>query len=323
MDYGKLAYLKADELESRLNDSLKASKNSVCTDYTVNPVFDFKCGDYPLSEIRADGSVTLFVRMTVRADSDITGGEVKTLINGLKAGGSVFGAASGNTVELFVMCAINVSGTASVSLSSDSDCTLMSCQLLLSGEGAAISGRGGDSAADCLDGKWALVTSSDDYVNAYLFTEENFTLANPVYIGTGRRADVAAGKSGFCIAFVDAAKNPFLTLTDPELNVISTVFAGGEAERVAVAACGDGFVFATLSDGKIAVRYVDAHGGMSEPEAVDVTGAPERISFVKAAERPELIVYADKRSYLKCAPFEHGGSDVIDLTAGVTLLGTD
>ncbi len=323
MDYGKLAYLKADELENRLNNSLKATERSVCTEYTVSPVFDFKSGEYSVSDIRADGSVTLFMRMTVCADSDITNGEIAVLINGLAAGKSTFGLSTGEKTELFIMCAVYVSGVAAVSLSSGADCTLLCCQLLISGADAEISGRGGDSAVDIFKDKWALVTSSDDYVNAYLFTEDDFKLENPKYIGTGRHADVAAGKDGFCIAYVDTAANVFIAMTDGELNVLFGRFVDSGAERVAVSAYGAGFVLAELSQGKITVRYVDANGGTSEPSLVDVTGAAERIGFVKSAERPELIVYADGRSYLKCAAVEHGGADTVNVSADIFLEGVN
>ena len=324
MDYGKLAYLKADELESRLNSTLKLSGRTVCTDYGVNPKFDFKTGDFDVSEIRADGSVTLFVRAAVRADSEITSGGINVLINGINAGKSVFSAAKGEIRELFVMCAANISGSAVVSLSAEnSDCTLMNCQILISGEGAEIAGRGGDSAVDRQGDKWALVTCGDDYVYAYLFTEENFRLENPKYIGTGRRADIASGSDGFIIAYVDVAGNSFIVLTDSELNVSVSRFVSAGVERVAVSRYRGGFALAELCEGKITVRYVDGSGGIGAPEAVTASGDPKRIGFVKNAALPELIVYSDGRSYIKgCAP-EHGGFDGIAVFADVALEGVD
>ena len=316
MDYGKIAYLKVDELENRIAVSTKSNR-VLCGSYTVNPIFDFRRGDCFISELRAKGGVTVFVRAFVRADESLSDAELSVKINGLKAGSVRFSAAEGEVSDCFVMCAAMIDGTAVLSVGADKqNCTLVSCQIVVNGADADLARTGGDAAADKCGDLWALVFSRDDNVYACLFTEPDFSAANPVYIATGSRCDVTATQDGFAVAYVDVAGNTFVVFTDTSLNVTSRLFVNCGAEAVAIVRYRDGFALSELVEGKAQCRYVTKNS-CSQPFQVDVGAKVEGISFVKNALPPVLVISTEERNLIKSCETEYGGSDKINVSADV------
>lgn len=319
MDYGKLAYLKVDELESRLAPEL-ATERTKCYDYTVKPVYDFRRGDYFITDATASGAVTVFVRACVRADSSVENGLFELKINGFTAGRCDFSASAGETRDCFVMSAASVDGSAELAVSMNGlDCTLLSCQILLSGSNADLCRSGGDAAVDKCGSVWALVSVSDDNIYAYTFGEEDFSLGQPVRIGSGRRADVCAGVDGFAAAYVDSAGNTFVAKTDVNLNVLSRIFVDAGADSVAITRRGEGFLLAQLKNNVVSCRFIDAAGGYSMPTEITRDDKAVSVGFVKNAEPPMLIVTTGERSYLKPGETELGGGDRISLAADIDL----
>lgn len=317
MDYGKIAYLKVDELENRLAVSTD-SKRVLCGSFTVNPMFDFRRGDCFISDVRAGGGVTIFLRAFVRADESVTDAELSVKINGLKAGYTAFSAAQGETRDCFVICAASIDGTAVVSLSADKlNCTLVSCQIVISGADADIARTGGDASADKCGNVWALVFSRDDYVYACAFTEPDFSDASPVTVGTGSRCDVTATEDGFAVAYVDVCGNTFVDFTDTAMTVKSKQYVGSGAEAVAITRYNDGFALAELLSGKAYCRYV-YDGGCSQPFAVDVGEEVKGVGFVKNALPPVLTISTLNRNLLKNCETEYGGSDRITVYADIS-----
>lgn len=318
MDYGKLAYIKAEELESRLSGSYTA-KRTMCSDYTTRPVFDMKNGDYSVTDIRAGGYATIFVRASVRADSEISS-VFSVKINGLPAGGCDLSAEKDETRDLFVMCAAAVDGTAAISVTADgADCTLMSCQVLVSGQDAFVARPGGDASADKCGEVWALISSEDDNIYARTFTEQNFSLSDRIYIGTGRRADICAAEDGFTAVYVDVTGNCFAVFTDKALNRLGGVFVAPDTECAAVARCKDGFVVARVSAGEIFYNYISSSGGLSASVKIPLAERATGVGFVKNSSMPMLIVRTAERSLMKKAEFGTGGGDSVMLFADITL----
>lgn len=318
MDYGKLAYIKVEELESRLSGSYTA-KRTMCSDYTTRPVFDMKNGDYSVTDIRAGGYATIFVRASVRADSEISS-VFSVKINGLPAGGCDLSAEKDETRDLFVMCAAAVDGTAAISVTADgADCTLMSCQVLVSGQDAFVARPGGDASADKCGEVWALISSEDDNIYARTFTEQNFSLSDRIYIGTGRRADICAAEDGFTAVYVDVTGNCFAVFTDKALNRLGGVFVAPDTECAAVARCKDGFVVARVSAGEIFYNYISSSGGLSASVKIPLAERATGVGFVKNSSMPMLIVRTAERSLMKKAEFGTGGGDSVMLFADITL----
>ena len=86
MDYGKIAYLKTEDIERRLN-AITSSNKSGCESCTVNPELDLRQGVYEVTEVSAEGTVTILLKATLRANADVSE-RLCLLVNGLVAGTS-------------------------------------------------------------------------------------------------------------------------------------------------------------------------------------------------------------------------------------------
>lgn len=316
MDYGKIAYLKAEELENRLSLMGAKSAREACTDFTAKPVFDLSGGEYFVGNVSAGGSAFFFVRAEVRLDSDVNDGRFDVLVNGLSAGGCELGGVKGETKTLFVMCAAYINGTARAEVTAyGADCTLISCQLLISGAGADIARTGGAAATDNSGDVWLVVTGDDGYITARSFTEDNFELSEPIYIGAGTCGDVAGGNNCFAVSYIDPAGNVFVVMLDTDLNFSGRTYVCAGAKSAAIGSYRDGFILACGDGSGIEFRYVDAGGGVSAAVSRETIAGASRIGFVKKANPPMLTVTESGRSYVKFALVEHGGDDVIRVTA--------
>ena len=141
--------------------------------------------------------MAIIAKAEVRADSDIESAVVTLKIGGITASESA-GAklAGGERYDFLLLAAVNPGTSASVALSmGGADCTLLSCQIVVSGENAGLSRGDGDCAVDkCDGGKWITVACADDDVTAYVFDEQSpLVLGEPLHIGAGRGKLVRRG----------------------------------------------------------------------------------------------------------------------------------
>lgn len=313
MDYGKLAYIKAEELESRLNADKRAADE--VTGVTLRPSFDFSLGEYALPSVYACGGVTLTVRARIRADESASEDEIVLLINGMRAASTAVTAEKGRSVDALIICAVRLNGTAELRLSAFGKAlVLKGVQLAVCGEGAALESIGGDAAADKCGNTWCMVEVEDGSVIAYAFSEPNASF-NPHYIGAGRYADVTKTDDGFLIAYSDESKNAFAVFTDKSLSTVSRTFVCGGAESVTATAYCGGYAFVTVESGRVAVRFIGkGGGGSSAPSYPELDGGVKAVRFVKNADSPMLVLRYSDRSVLRLAQPETGGTESITLT---------
>lgn len=83
MDYGKTAYLKAEDLEIRMS-RMESRTRAVVSDLTVRPAFDTSCGKLVVSSVRSGGNASYLCIVSVRVYK--SGGTLSLNIGGLKSG---------------------------------------------------------------------------------------------------------------------------------------------------------------------------------------------------------------------------------------------
>lgn len=313
MDYGKTAYMKVCDLESRLSKKLSSAPENR-TGMNFRPFFDFAAGDYEAAEITADETVAIIAKAEVRADSDIESGKVTLKIGGIPASESAgTKLTKGERYDFLLLAAVNPGAAATIAFSmGGADCTLLSCQIVTSGESASLSRGDGDCAVDkCDQGKWLAVACEDDNVAAYIFDEQSpLDLGESIHIGTGRRADCAGGVNSFVAVYVDNRGNAYAVFISAAPIVTKTVFIAGGITAIAVGRCGSGFITAEVDEsGATACRYLSPGGGVSMTFDPGVTDCATRVGFVKNADRPTLIIGTRDRSYVKYVEVDYGGSD--------------
>lgn len=319
MDYGKMAYIKAEELEARLTSMAVGSDDKV-TDLTVKPVYDFYCGDFALTSIRASGSVSVIIRLQLRLDEDADELPVYLKVNGLRSAETLINGSAGEVKDALIVCGIKLSGVAELTLSADNAAmVLLTAQIVVNGDGACLSGNGGDAAADKCGSVWCVVSCEDNCVVGYAFTESSPTLT-PVYIGAGKKADVTATDNGFLVSLVDGTGNAFAVFLSTTLSLIRRVFVCGGAAAAAATAYGGGYAFVTVEDGRVAVRLIGEDGaGCSEPSYPDLGDGIKGVGFVKNAATPTLILRYDDKSVLRYADEEECAEESVKLSVSAII----
>ena len=318
MDYGKLAYVKAEELESRLS-ALLGDTNTGSAVYNVSPLFDFTTGEFLLTETTGSGKITLFCICVLRADSDITG-KVRLKVNGLVANEKSVDMKNGEEKEFTFLSLISINATASVSLSCDCDATLVRAQILISGKGVKTAISGAHASVDkCSDGVWAIADSKDNNVCVRLFDEQSATMSQEYFYGAGSSVSLCAGNSGFVLAFVDERSNVFIVFLSPDLQEQKRFFLCKGASDVAVCKNNDGYLCATVSGDRIDGYVFDDGTLCSTAVEIEKTTQAKSINFVTNRVSPMLVVTTDDRSYVKSVAKEQGEREVIALNCVLTI----
>lgn len=318
MDYGKSAYLKAEELEARLNSTAKVAgrESSVCR--TVRPLAEIGNSPCFVARIKGEGALALFVQATLTDAPEA--GELAVIVGGLKAGAAAFTPADGRA-EAFVMCSAYVDGYADVFVSASVPATLRECRVLVYGAGAETGSFGGEAAVDGGHGKWALVFSEQNDVKACLFTEENFALGDSVYLGTGTMADVAATEQGYLFVYVDGERNLFAVRTDDSLALVSRTLVAQNSEGCAAARYRGGAVIAGIFGGETRCFVMDGGGGLSLPFTLNTGVTATRVRFVKNIDPPRIIVSAEAGSFLLSCEEENGGKSALNAAVSLSVSG--
>lgn len=317
MDYGKLAYIKAEELEARLLAGERRFSSESSASLSVQPNALLTEG-YTAAYVRAGGRVTVFAAVTVRVDAGQVS-EVVLSVGGHKACSAPICGEIGEWRELLLFCSAYAGGDAEVTVSADGECTLMSCRLLVSGSDARLVRTGGSANTDRSGEVWALAECEGDDVRAYLFTEENFALSDPVYLGTGMRADVAGGADGFAFAYADDLGQVFVVFAGLDLTVKRRVFVTGGGRDAAIAACENGWLLAVVTDAGIDFFALGEDGGFSAPMSLISGKNIERVHFVKNCFPPAIVVGERDRSYLVRCEREYGGSAAMGVSGEMTV----
>lgn len=313
MDYGKTAYLKAEDLERRLM-RVEARSDTVVSDITVRPVFNTAAGKLVVTRIRSGGSASYICLASVRVGK--TGGVLSLAIGGMEAGSAAFDGKENEVVRCLIMGSAKTSGGEEITLSSDAKCVILTVQIMAIGSGADMSSGAGTSAVDKSGSKWILVDCSDGDVAAYSFTEDAFALGSPVFIGEGNNADVAATDDGAAIAYVDPVGNAFLARLDQSLALVSLRFVCDGAASVALHSGSGRLYLAAVKGGKARIYSVSETGGVSDgaegPEA-------ESVLFVKNSSVPMLVTRVKNKNLLRIAATEYGGDEKLAVSVSCAI----
>lgn len=312
MDYGKIAYLKTEDIERRLN-AITSSNKSGCESCTVNPELDLRQGVYEVTEVSAEGTVTILLKATLRANADVSE-RLCLLVNGLVAGTSDVNCKAGETVERIVLCSAFVTGDATVGVSCNADVILTSVQVLCMGAGVSLKKSNGSASLCKLGDTWALVSCENDDVKAYFFKENNFVLESPYFLGRGKCGDVTDWKDGYAFCYTDRMGNTFVGSFDQSLNKNFTRVICTNSESSAITSYDGNLLVAYCEKGKVYVVRVDETGGKSQPLLIKSSAKCRSLSFVKNASVPSLIIYDGQRSLMKTATGDGTKKDVINVT---------
>ncbi len=315
MDYGKLAYLKVEELEKSLSSLLKKER-SINRRFTAKPLRNLQKGAYAFPTIYSSGSVSVIITAQVTANAQTTG-ELILLSNGVKVSGKSLTLDANETSETVFTVAVESEGELKLSLTSSTAITLNSVELLVSGTGADLSLSPVRSAMDKYSYYWAIVECNDGLVTVKNFYEEEQVFYRTLTLGEGVSCDICADESGFAVTHTDILGNTFVNFLDINLNKKGNLVLTDGASCSIIGKAENGCALGLIIKGKLYLRMVSREG-VSALMAVEEVDKADEVTFVKASNPLALIVTVDGKSRLLRALAEHGGRENITLSLGVT-----
>ncbi len=315
MDYGKLAYLKAEELEETIRALIKKER-AINRQFTATPLRNLQKGEYSFPTVYTQGSMSVIVTALVTANSACEA-ELTLCSNGVKVGGKRVVLSEKEEREVVFTFAVESSGEITLTLSSEEPITLNSVSLLVSGYGADISLSPVRSAMDKYDYYWCIVECNDGIITAKNYYEEERTSYKTVTIGEGICCDVCADESGFAVTHTDILGNTFVTFLDLNMNkkLLMTVCDGATSSIIGRAE--KGCVLGLVINGKLYFRMVTREG-ISQKILVEEVERVDEATFVKNSALPAVIIRTDGKSRLMRALHESGNEENATFVLSVT-----
>ena len=281
MDYGKMAYLKTEELEARL---LSSRRESVAVPALYRVRSEAETARMTLLSVRGANAVAVIVKLRFTSG----GGTVHLSIGGLRAASArlrdgedsavMFGAGRGD-VELDVS---DLSGGAR-DIEAD----------ILLPEGA--------SGVQESESKLKMAVSGDRYAICRIVggdveligCDSCFGDRTRLKAGRGKYADVCAAGGGFCLVYGDFSGRLWSVALDARLNVRARSLIGSAPPSFDITAIGDRVYLFFAADGKIKYFSFAYPLGTRPPDrTLDIKSKADRVYAVKGAS-PIALVLSD------------------------------
>ena len=307
MDYGKLAYLKAEELESRL--SAPGRKLPAAAGFAPRIQLT---GETELAALRASGAVAVVLKLTLSSAAPVSG-RLSAAVNGLVFAEAAVAFDGGHT-ELMIGAA-EFTGEAMLSLVPEN----LSGAVLVRAEVLTVGGDGiGREASDfaVAENETAVLAAvgRDMSVIGRVLSADG-TLGRETVLGRGSRFDVCGAADGFILAHNDATGNLWLKKLNNALETTAVLHAG--------CVCDGRVWLAYARDGEIRLRTADAGLTKLSASVAAGFGRADGVRFVRGAPRPVAVVSEDGRCRLKFSEPETVLGATLAVTAGFTAEGKD
>lgn len=322
MDYGKLAYMKVEELGARLSNSATEQIDEGGAYAVIAPYSVLTNGtEIPLTEIVGKGRITLVVKVTMRRDAAMAKG-----ILTLKADGKIAALQSAvgekGEVTYVLLTSVYSTGLLPLSLACEGnfDAVLIRTEVAALGSGLSLGRRQSDWSADYIgDGtKAAAAVVFDESVLVAPVT--GGAIGAFASAGMGHTLDFAAVGTGFNLAYFDDMGNFWGVRYDSDLNELTRNYLGESGEDVSIGTYGEKLVVARLVNGKLYTRITDLEfGGGGDEVETDIGLRADKIRFVRHSNPPILTVFSDGIAYLKIPAAEYSSDKVFSLVSDFSI----
>ena len=280
MDYGKLAYLKAVDLENRLGVSGKSG-------FTVSVIElrDLPSGTCDVAEISGRGDVAVFIVTTENATFYANGVRIcegKDVFFKLEGGGKVTAESSG----------------------------IAKLRLIALGD-VAVAERPGSLAADENESEIAYVICEQGRADAFTLSKDSLQ-SQLLFSGDYLSGDVCAHDGSFTFAFINIAGTVILRRGDAQ----QSFYLG--ADKVAITADEFAFTVAFTKGGELYYFELGKIGdSIRTIDKVNFSGFIDDVRFVKKSNK--LLFSSGGKCFVKDLGDKPGGKDCvrINLTAEV------
>ena len=306
MDYGRLAYLKAEEVEKYVRGIAK-SENMGAAACVFRPNTALESG-YETA-LYGSGAIALAVNISVSAPSGAENIRVWLYCGDKNIDYANVTLAAGSGGEYtFLCCAYPDSDGEKLGVKAESSGLLLNeLRLLAIGDGVTLSHMQSACKCDCVG------------LTVYLAREEDgeITLAKipdggKVNVAHGTVFDLSAHSSGADVICRDDNGNLWGVGFDGNLNETARIFIDGHADKLALGRTSDGLSIAALSGGEVFLAECgECFSGMTEWQSADFGSGFGDVFFCRQSGSKVLFLQKGNRVYAKLPAPEFKAKDCI------------
>ena len=294
MDYGRLAYIKTEELESAFRRRSAQSERRNSLGASFYPRAEIASGYSPCA-ISGEGSAGLTVSVTLRAPAGANGIKLSLYCGGKIAAYARVTLAEGETGRYSLLSAVYPAEGERLEIRSDSEgLVLEEFALLIEGNAVKITGGETRARCDCTNGKIYTAYAKNGYV--YVCDESGKT-ASATHGGV---FDISAADSNVYVICADDVGNLWGVRYNAELNETAREYLGDAPEKVALGLSPFGLTVAGLFGGEI--RFMECEedfSGRSDWVRADFETRADNVYFGKQSRSPALFLERDGHVFAK------------------------
>ncbi|MCL2061232.1 MAG: hypothetical protein FWH03_01215 [Firmicutes bacterium] len=294
MDYGKLAYLRLEEVEAALSPKRQARlKNTSLSVYPDFPLI--AANDYHFAALEGTGTLTAVLCISAEVR---TAGRISVYIGGIKAGFIDFSDAG--VFERVLCVSVRVADNGQILLRAENGFYgfLTGISAALIGENASLMRMRDDFAADESNGDCGVLRGINGDLQLQVFRAGE--VIRHTSMGRGASADICAdGAGGFFAAYSDFSDNCWITHYSAQGGERRTRIGSG-AESAAVMNTGEGLLAALVRGGGVFLYELDYNLDIfGAEERLQHEGTVSRAAFVKNTEHPILLISDGRKIFAR------------------------
>lgn len=301
-DYGKLAYMKVEDLENSMQAVAKRTFDS--SKAYFSPYVSLCHLPYEMTDFICSGVVAIIARINLNA---VSPGVVTLFIDDKCVGAARVEVGKS---EKIILGSAKTSG-GRLRLVGGFNCDLENAEIILVGDGAFITRYASDICAVESADKICLVSSVSDSLGAFVVDKSDPRFITPVNVGVGSIVDALAFEN-FLICYADSFDNMWGVVLNSGGEEIMRECIGDGCESIALCSYGATVIIAYVKNGEVFYKTANhLLGAVSGEHKMELQA--ERVSFVKNADPPIMVVQSEKNCFIRFCEKE------INYEAGATI----
>lgn len=316
MDYGQLAYIKAEEIEAYLRNSEKnAEKRN-----TLRAAFYPRCaiqGGYAPCSLYGSGAVGLTVVLMLSAPQGCDGEKVRLYCGDMAAAYTTVTLGAGDRAQFTLLASVYPSDTQTLCVRSEGNSLLLEeMEILADGNDVTLTSSYAGCKSDCLDGKAYLLCAENGYIYLHIAGDGQKT-----DVGHGNVFDIVATPTALCVVYADDNGNLWGVTYTAALEETKRVYLGDAPQRVAVGRDVGGLRLAGIWERKVYFCLcAEDFTGRTEWAQADFATEADDVYFGKQTTRPVLFLRRGGGLYAKLPLPKTESRAAVCVAPAVTLL---
>ena len=297
MDWGKLAYLKAEEAERYMRKRAAEELEEKCVSAVCFPHAELFYGYTPV-RISGSKSVGVMASLRVSAANSAVENKITAECGGKLCAATRVTLAEGEEARLVLYFSVYPGSGEDVRISSSSDGLILEeANFLVVGAGAKLTSSSVMSRADYHGGDIFIACEREGYV-----TLTNASTGESVSVLHGSTFDLAVHDVGISVVACDDSGNTLGVLYDFTLKEVCRRYLDTSVEKIAVGRTSDGLVIAGIRGGKIYLSYCsEDFSGMTDWQETDFVSGALDVYFSKQTQNATLFIRRGDGLYAKLA----------------------